>query len=211
MDLKGFYFFSSLNEQELEELKNISIIKKYLKNQILFYKGDEPKYLHLLTKGIVKLYKHDFRDNEIVIHNISAPSFIAEIANYEDAPFLANCSFVSDAEVILIDYKKFKEKFLYKKEISVLFIKSLTKKIKFLENFIHTNMAIDINAKVAKFIYENEKNINEMKQIRIAEILNIREETLSRKIAKLIKEGIIKKQKKKITILDHKRLHEIFS
>ena len=211
MDLKSFYFFNSLNEEELKQLENISIIRKYSKGQILFYNGDESKYLHLLTKGVVKLYKHDFRDNEILIHNIASPSFIAEIANYEDTAFPANCSFETDAEVILIDYEKFKELFLYRKDISVLFIKSLTKKIKYLENFIHTNMAIDINAKVAKFIYENEETISSMKQIRIAEILNIREETLSRKVAKLIKDGIIKKERRNITILDHDKLRSLFT
>ncbi len=195
MNLKEFYFFSSLDEKELNELNDISILKKYSKGELLFYSGEESKYLHFLVKGVVRLYKHDFRDNEILIHNINAPSFIAEIANYEDTPFPANCSFEVDSEVVLIDYEKFKEKFLHKTEISMLFIKSLTKKIKYLENFIHTNMSIDINAKVAKFIYDNEKVIDTIKQVKIAEILNIREETLSRKITKLIKDGIIKKIK----------------
>ena len=206
MDLKEYYFFSSLNDKELDKLKDISVLKKYSKNEILFYTGDEPKYLHLLVKGVVKLYKHDYKDSEIVIHNISAPSLIAEIANYDEKPYPANCSFEVDSEVVLIDYEKFKEEFLHKKDISMLFIKSLSKKIKYLENFIHTNVTIDINAKVAKFLYENESMLSSIKQVKMAEILNIREETLSRKIAKLIKDGIIEKEKRNIKILDHQRL-----
>lgn len=210
MDLREFYFFSSLNDNELKDLEEISFIKKFSKGQILFYNDEESKYLHLLKKGVVRLYKHDFKDNEINIHNINAPSFIAEIANYEESPFPASCSFESEGEVLLIDYKKFKEKFLHKKEISVLFIKSLSKKIKFLEDFIHTNMTIDINAKVAKFLYDNEKVLSSIKQIKMAETLNIREETLSRKIAKLIKDGIIRKEKRNIFIVDHQRLLNLF-
>lgn len=49
-----------------------------------------------------------------------------------------------------------------------------------------------------------------MKQIKIAEILNIREETLSRKISAFVKKGIIKKEKRDITILDHEKLLEEF-
>ncbi len=210
MDLRDFYFFSSLNEQEIRELEEISIVKKYSKNQILFFEGDESKYLHLITKGVVKLYKHDFRDNEIILHTINAPSFIAEIVNYEENPFPANCIFEIDSEVLLIDYEKFKEKFLHKRDISMLFIKSLSKKIKYLEDFIYTNMTIDINAKVAKFIYDNEKNLDSIKQIKMAEILNIREETLSRKIAKLIKNEIIRKEKRVIKILNHQKLLDLF-
>lgn len=210
MNLKDFYFFSFLNDEELKELEDISILKKYSKNQLLFFNGEEAKYLHLLLKGVVKLYKHDFRDNEIMLHSINAPSFVAEISNYEEKPFAANCSFEVESEVLLIDYEKFKEKFLHKKDISMLFIKSLSKKIKYLEDFIHTNMSIDINAKVAKFIYDNEKTINSIKQIKMAEILNIREETLSRKIALLIKDGIIRKEKRDIFIVDHQKLLNLF-
>lgn len=206
MNLKEFYFFNTLDENEIEELEKISIFKKYSKNEILFYRGDESKYLYLLVSGVVKLYKHDHKDNEIIIHNINAPSFIAEIANYEEHPFPANCSFETESEVILIDYKKFRDNFLHKKEISTLFIKSLSQKIKYLENFIHTNMTIDINAKVAKFIYDNESSLSSLKQVKIAETLNIREETLSRKIAKLIKDGIIEKEKRNIKIIDRQKL-----
>lgn len=210
MNLKEFYFFSMLNDEEIKELEEISIFKKYSKNEILFYSGDDSKYLYLLTSGVVKLYKHDYRDNEIVIHNINAPSFIAEIVNYEEQSFPANCSFETESEVVMIDYKKFRDRFLHKKEVSTLFIKSLSKKIKHLENFIHTNMTIDINAKVAKFLYDNEQSLDSLKQVKIAEMLNIREETLSRKIAKLIKDGIIMKEKRNIKILDREKLLNLF-
>ena len=74
--LEDFYFFSFLKEEELRRLKDISIKKIFNKGEILFYKGDEAKYLHLLIKGIAKLYTHDHKDNEVVIHNLMAPSLI---------------------------------------------------------------------------------------------------------------------------------------
>ena len=86
MNLNEFYFFNSLDEKELNELKEISSVKKYSKGEILFYRGDDSNYLYLLVSGMVKLYKHDFRDNEVLIHNIAAPSFIGEMANYDEKP-----------------------------------------------------------------------------------------------------------------------------
>lgn len=209
-DLKDYYFFSSLNDKELEKLKEISFSKKFSKGDILFYKDEKSKYLHLLSKGVVKVYKHDFKDNEIVIHHINAISFIAEIANYEEIPFPANCAFETEGEVIFIDYEKFKEEFLYKKEIAMLFIKSLSQKIIYLEKFINSSVSVDVAAKVAKFIYDNEKSLDSIKQLKIAEILNIREETLSRKISALVKKGIIKKEKRNIKIVNHEKLLQEF-
>ena len=68
--LEDFTFFNFLKDEDLHRLKEISIKKRYSKSEILFYKGDKPKYLHLLIKGIVKLYTYDHKDNEIIIHNL---------------------------------------------------------------------------------------------------------------------------------------------
>lgn len=209
--LDDFSFFSFLKEEDLLRLKEISIKKQYNKGEILFYKGDQPRYLHLLIKGIVKLYTYDYKDNEVVIHNLLAPSLIAEIANYEEVSFPANCAFETNAEVLLIDYEKFKEEFLLKPEISMFFIKSLTKKIKFLENFISYNISSNSVEKIAKFLYDNEEILINLKQVKISQILNIRAETFSRKLATLKKEGIIQNEKGYIKILDHKKLKELIT
>ena len=206
-----YKYFSFLEEKDLDKLKDISIKKTYKKDEILFYKGDESKYLYLLVSGIAKLYTHDFKDNEVVIHNLIGPALIAEIMNYEEMDFLANCSFDTDAEVILIDYKKFKEEFLQKPEISIFFIKSLTKKIKFLQNFIDYNVSLNSMEKIAKFLYENEELLKNLKQVKIAQILNITQETFSRQLAKLKKENIIENEKGYIKILDYKKIQNFIS
>ena len=208
--LKDFYLFSSLDEKDIEYLEQISFQKQFSKDELVFYKGDESKYLLFLAKGCTKIYRHDFKDNEVTIHNINAPSFIAELANYEKISYPANCRCEVDSTIIFIDYSKFENYFLEKNEFLLIFIKSLTKKIKALELFINTNMIEDIDAKIAKFIFDNKDDIGNIKQIKIAELLNIRPETLSRKLAKLKKDGVLKDIKGKIQIDDERVLKELF-
>lgn len=210
MKLEEFWFFSSLTEKELKELQNITIKKEYKKGEILFYAKDEPRFLHLLASGVVKLYKHDFKENEVVLHHLYAPNLIAEIANFEESPYPASCAFESDSVIYLIDYKRFKELFLSKSEISMVFIKSLTKKIKALESFINYSITADSYTKIAKFLYENEEILKNIKQVKIASLLNIAPETLSRNITKLKKEKIIEKNEGFIKILNHKKLQSAY-
>ncbi len=77
--LEDFYFFSFLEKEELIRLKEISVKKHFNKDEILFYKGDEAKYLHLLIKGIAKLYTYDHKDNEVVIHNLNEGVFYSKL------------------------------------------------------------------------------------------------------------------------------------
>lgn len=210
-DLEDFYFFSFLKEEDLLRLKEISIKKHFNKDEILFYRGEEPKYLHFLIKGVVKLYTHDHKDNEVIIHNLMAPSLIAEIANYEEIGFPANCAFETNAEVMLIDYEKFKEEFLLKPEIAMFFIKSLTRKIKALESFISYNISSNSIEKIAKFLRDNESLLKNLKQVKIAQILNITPETFSRKTSQMKKDGIIQNERGHIKILDYDRLNELIN
>ena len=208
---EDFFFFNFLKEEDLERLKEISVKKYFNKGEILFYKGDEAKYLHFLLKGVAKLYTYDHKDNEVIIHNLIAPSLVAEIVNYEEMRFPANCSFETRAEVLLIDYDKFKKEFLLKPEISMFFIKSLTKKIKALESFINYNISSNSIEKIAKFLIDNEQILINLKQVKIAQILNITPETFSRKLAKLKNEKIIQNEKGYIKILNHKRLESFIN
>ncbi|PRM86846.1 hypothetical protein CJ671_10760 [Aliarcobacter cryaerophilus] len=59
-------------------------------------------------------------------------------------------------------------------------------------------------------MYDIEKSLDSIKQLKIAEILNIREATLSRKISALVKKGIIKKEKRNIKIVNHEKLLQEF-
>jgi CRP/FNR family transcriptional regulator len=154
----------------------------------------------------VKLYTYDHKDNEVIIHNLVSPSLIAEIVNYEEMKFPANCSFETNAEVLLIDYEKFKNEFLLKPEITIFFIKSLTRKIKALESFINYNISSSSIEKIAKFLIDDESILISLKQVKIAEILNITPETFSRQLAKLKKDGVIQNEKGYIKILNHQGL-----
>ncbi len=209
MKLEEFWLFNTLNKQELKQLESISTKKSYNQNEILFYEKDEPKYLYLLIKGSVKIYKYDFKGNEIILHTLKSPNLIAEIVNFDEIQYPANCAFETNGEIYLIHYKRFKEDFLYKNEISTLFIKSLILKIKALENFINYSITADSYTNTARFIYEHEDILSTIKQIKIATLLNITPETLSRNISKLKKESIINKENGHIKILDYNKLKNI--
>jgi len=205
MNLKKFYLFSNFTEGELGRLKLISEVKKYKRGNILFYQGDEPKILYLLLKGSVKVYKLDSKSNEIIIHIFDTMTLIAELANLEEMPYPASAEALSSIEVLEIDYQKFKEEFLSDSKTAFEFIKSLTKKIKNLENLI-ANLSLDSKARVAKFIYENEQLFLDSKNTKVASILNITPETLSRVIKKFKDEAILDAESR---VLDKERLKEL--
>lgn len=201
--------FQELNQDENNRLKEISSIKEYQKGNILFYEGEKPKKLKLLLDGIVKVYKSDSKGNEVILHFFQPQTLIAETAHMQKINYPATAMCETDCKILEIDYALFEKDFLCNPDISFKIIQSLSKKIKALQNVIATNLTMDTFSKICRFIYENENHIGELSHRKIAAILNIAPETLSRNLSKLKKDGVIAVNNRKIEILNKDRLSAI--
>jgi len=209
--LKNIFLFKQLDESSLSKLSGISKIKHYSAGDILFYEGDLSTKLYILLEGMLKAYKTDMKGNEIVLHYFYPVSMVAEMANLHRIPFPATAECESDVMVAEIDYVAFEEDFLKNPLISFEVIKSLSQKIKFLENIITTHLTLDATSRVAKFLYDNEKIYLSMKHNKIATILNMTHETLSRTLRKLKTLGLISDDGKDFQILNKAGLLELFA
>ena len=200
--------FQELSQAENNRLYEISSVKEYSKGNILFFEGDHPIKLKLLLDGIVKVYKVDAKGNEVVLHFFQPQTLIAETAHMQKINYPATAVCETDCTFLEIDYELFENEFLRNPDISFKIIQSLSNKVKALQNVITTNLTMDTFSRVCKFIYENEKHIHELSHRKIAAILNITPETLSRNLAILKKDEIISVEHRKILILNKKRIHE---
>lgn len=194
-ELKKIDIFRSLDEKDLISIASITYIEKFQKENIIFYEGDEAKYFYALIEGSVKIYKTGFKNNEVVLHYFNKPTLIAEMVALEDIPFVATAKSLEDGtKIALIDKKKFKELLNDDTIFSYHIIKSLTRKIKNLEQTINRNLIFDAITRVCSLIQENPTFLQENKNQEVANILNMAPETLSRILSKLKKVGVLNKE-----------------
>ncbi|RXJ94422.1 Crp/Fnr family transcriptional regulator [Malaciobacter molluscorum] len=198
MNLNQLYLFEDLDEKTLKKIEKISIKTNFSKDNIIFYEGDESNYLHLLIKGVVKLYKSTSTNKEIVMKYFYDNELIAELSNFENIPYPATAVAYSECEILKIDFEKFK-KIIYSNEKMILKIQSsLIKKIKNLERIISSQLVLDTHERVAKYIVENQEDFFKTKNVLIAQILNITPETLSRVLRNYKDKGYINMKKREI-------------
>ena len=198
--------FEELSQAENNRLYKISSLKEYKKGNIIFYEGSQPKKLKLLLDGIVKVYKVDSKGNEVIMHFFQPQTLIAETAHMQKINYPATAICETDCTLLEIDYALFEKDFLRNPDISFKIIQSLSKKIKALQNVITTNLTMNTFSRICKFIHDNENHIHELTHRKIAAILNITPETLSRNLASLKKDKIVTVNNRKIEILDKDRL-----
>ena len=202
--LQNMEIFKNLTEVELEKIINISVTKKLSRENVLFYEGEKPQFFYVLLDGFVKFYKTDLKGNEIVIHFFTRPMFLAEMPSFENIPFPATAISMRDESCfLLIEREKFLELLNSDPKFCIYLIKSLSQKVRSLEQVINRNLIYDAMTKVCSFIKENPRDVVNTKHKDIAIILNMAPETLSRILKKLKNLNIIDR---KGTLLDEEKL-----
>ena len=179
-------------EDGIKKLNAISSIKKYNSKEILFFEGEEPKYLHILLYGVVRLYKTNHKGTQIFLHQLLPVSLVAELANFENIPYPATAEFTCRGEVLKIDYKKLEEGFFKNPDLSLKIIKSLVDKLKIMSEVVTNEIVLTSEAKIAKFLVENGELFSSLKNTKVASLLNLTPETLSRTLTKFKKQGFIR-------------------
>ena len=186
--LKEVSMFSSLGEDELKALENISQIVDYKEGETLFVEGEISDVLMLLIEGVVSIFKHDDKGNEIVIGYFKRYELLAEAATLRHTPLPSSSRFETDGKLIKIDIVAFEKLFMLHPNISYAIIQSLLKKVALLQQNIHFNIATTSIDKILHFYRENPALSLDLKQYEIASVLGMTAETFSRNLRKLVKE-----------------------
>jgi len=187
--LKEIYLFSFMTEEELQALTEISSVSHYDKGSLLFMQGERSEYLLILIEGLVSVYKHDDKGNEIVIGFFKPFSMIAEPAILKRLPFPSTAMFKSEGAIIKIELDSFEKDFIHNPRISYEIIQSLLNKIQLLQQNIHFNIASTAKEKILHFYKQNPSLGLELKKYEIAALLGMSAETFSRNIKTLLKEN----------------------
>jgi len=210
--IKSITLFSHINDDELKILKEISHTEKFERNSVLFYESDTTDQLLFLLDGQIKVYKVDKYDNEIFLYYVYPSTMISELSNLEDNKVLcfSNTEFIKESTLLCIDFKKFKEKFLYHNELVLKFIQELIYKNQQLQCIINRELVFDATSKVAFMLINDLSMFNLLKRTEVSLLLHIQPETLSRVLKKLERRNIIEIDKGNIDILDKKELQSIY-
>lgn len=193
--LKQIGMFKSLKEDALQQLASISKLKAYKKGATLFLKGDISSYLMILTEGIVSIFKHDKKGNEIIIGYFHRYTLLAEAATLRKTPLPSSATFQSDGSILMIELEAFETLFMSHPAISYAIIHSLLEKVELLQQNIHFNLASTAAEKILFFYQQNPTLALDLKHYEIASILSITPETFSRNIRILVQKGKLVKVK----------------
>nr|MBS9778874.1 Crp/Fnr family transcriptional regulator [Campylobacteraceae bacterium] len=211
--LKGLEFFQCLNEQELDALSLHVDILDFNLDEVLFYRGElKQNFLYLLS-GEIKVYRVDRFDNEIFLYRLDENSMITDfidISTLTCKKCFANAVFTKESKILSIENSFFVSMLKENAPLYKNLVNESYKRLQRLENIINRDVVYDATSKVAHMLDTDLSRFNTLKKHEIAYELHIQPETLSRILAKMVRNSLIKIQKSKVEILDQKELKQIY-
>jgi CRP/FNR family transcriptional regulator len=210
--IKSLSFFSSLDEELIEDLSAISTLTPYSKDYILHYENQSIPYLEFLVTGLAKAYKIDKHENEIFLYYVKDDSLLSEITNLETQKLntFSNLAFQEDSKILSLDYALFKKNFLDKKILCHEFINEILLRSEKMQDLLSREFIFDAVSKVAMMLYSDLKMFNKLKRHDISLMLHIQPATLSRVLNRLKRNNIISINLGQVKVLDKNVLQNIY-
>lgn len=213
---KNISIFSTLSTEELLKIVNMTEHKSFKENDVLCREGEKSDKLFLIREGRVKICKITKEGKEQIVYLLSKGDFFGE-NNIFTSNNISNFSAYAITDVKLCILKKENlEKILIKNpEISLKIIQEMADRINSAENLAQTLATRDVEARLATVLIEfmdkyGEKNKEgiyislPLNREQIANYCGITRETVSRRLSKFDKLGIIKLQGNKGLIVKDK-------
>lgn len=214
MDLRKIPILNNLTDRELEDIKSLGDLSlvTYPKDSHIFKMGEIKEDLYYLISGRVKVYKIDPEGKRYIIASFDKPAIFGEVYAYLKEPFDFWAQADVDSEVFVI--KNFRN--LINKSDStnlrINFIEILARKSLKLSKKNQINSQSNLKQKIAAYLLDREKDscINlSISREEWADYLATTRPSLSRSLSIMDREGLIKVEDKKITIIDKKTLKEL--
>ncbi|WP_028950054.1 Crp/Fnr family transcriptional regulator [Sulfurihydrogenibium subterraneum] len=188
----------------LDKAKTIGNIKIFEKNEVIFRENDNSINVYILLEGLVSLHKLRFDGKEIVVNYLLPISFVGEYCNFLNIPYNVSARFETKGKVLVIEDSQFRKVFMNDVKNLINIIKIMSNEIKYVYSYTEEKSLKNAKIKIARFLIGHGDIYSKLNKSKLASILGLTPETLSRTLKEFKDRGIIKNK----TFIDRKLLYE---
>uniref|UniRef100_UPI003217FDF7 Crp/Fnr family transcriptional regulator n=1 Tax=uncultured Draconibacterium sp. TaxID=1573823 RepID=UPI003217FDF7 len=209
--------FMGISENESRELlsKIHFQIKKYEKDEVVVFAGDEVKSLLIVLSGSVRGEMIDYSEKTVKIEDIEAPKPLASAFLFgKQNKFPVTVTANTEAKILAIPVTEFLKLLQLSTRILRNYLNSISSRAQFLSQKLHFLSFKTIKEKVAHFLLQqagDKFHSFELKntQKQLADLFGVTRPSLARVLGDMQTEGLIKIEKKTVTLLDKNRLNDL--
>jgi CRP/FNR family transcriptional regulator, dissimilatory nitrate respiration regulator len=215
--ISNVMLFKGLPEPQVRELSRIAETRAFKRGELIFSEGDFANGLYMLFTGRVKVFKLSLEGKEQILHIIGPGEPFGEVALFLGTPFPAYAEALEESKTVFFPRTAFVDLITKDPYLAMNMLAVLSQRLKYFTRLIEDLSLKEVPQRFASYLlYGDEDSERTYVQLNIAKgqlasLLGTIPETLSRILGKMVSEGFIKVQGRKITVVDRAALEAIAS
>lgn len=219
--LKSVPVFEDLPSEDLAIIDEVTIERKYNKNDVIFREGELGEGFHYVKTGKVKVVKLSADGREHIINVLGPSDVFAEVLLFNKGPYPATAVAVEESCVGVIRNSELENVIISHPHVAMNIIRVMSKKLLFVQQKIKSLAFSDSYAKVAQSL-ENlayrygektqrglEIDIDFTRQD-VANLAGTTRETVSRIFSVMKKEKVLDWDERRMIVLDLAGLRQYY-
>lgn len=187
--------FDPLSLDEQKELVSKARHLDYKRGETVFHEYDTADKILIIRYGKIKINHYSLEGKEYVLDILVQGDIYGEQNIFGGKTFEANAVALEECGVCLISFTDIQELILKKPEIGVKLLNVVGQKLSMANELVQLLSVNDAKARVAGFLLFRSSRIREetieLTRDDISAYINVRRETISRKLGELCREGAI--------------------
>jgi CRP/FNR family transcriptional regulator len=208
--------FAGLDDPQLQELAMIAIDQIFRRGQTIFLEGDDGNGFYVVITGKVKIFKVAPDGKEQILHIFGPGEPFAEVAVFAGQRFPANAEALEESRLFFFPRAAILELIRENPSLALNMLAVLSRRLRQLASLVEDLSLKEVPARLAAYLlYESDRHQGapefelEIAKGQLASLLGTIPETLSRMLAKLVKEGLIQSNGPRIKIMEKAGLQEL--
>ena len=203
--LEKINLFSKISAECLAQLEQVSTLRKYPKNSILFMEGDDTGQLYIVQSGLVCVYTDDDDGRQLVLNYMSEGDYFGELSLLDKQPRSASARVTEDSQLLTISRDAFRSFLRDNPCLYDALIVELVSRIRDLTSNVKDMALLDVYGRVAhtleRLCQDTSDSAPKLTHQSIANMVGASREMVSRVMKELVIGGYIEMECKKIRIL----------
>ncbi|MFL0804060.1 MAG: cyclic nucleotide-binding domain-containing protein [Agarilytica sp.] len=150
--LSNVSLFANLPQKSLDELEQLSVLRRYPKNTILFIEGDESTHLYVIKEGKVSVSVAGEDGREVVLNHMSEGEYFGELALLDGKPRSATVRTITQCEVIAVSRSSFQDLLKTSPEFVIQVTAELTSRVRKLTESVKDLALLDVYGRVSNVL-----------------------------------------------------------
>ena len=206
--LKTVPLFALFSEHQLAALFPAIQHRSYPRHAFMLRAGEKTDALYILLSGRAKVVIDDGDGREVTLHVIGPSEFFGEMSLIDDKPRSASVEALEACEVLYISKTVFMNVLKDNFEVAMLMLRSVVSRLRDADRKIANLALMDVHGRVARLIMELAHEVDgswivDTGSEEMARMVGASREMVSRVLKEMRDGGLIRRDKRKIVILDH--------